>query len=101
MPGGPAGNPGERIVDVLKYDTHPASYGEEQAFSADEAKATINDLIDQLADENGVVSKHDLTQAIHATSDSMITQAEREPGKSVYKADETGSLKPALWGGDK
>lgn len=99
MPGGPTGHPAERISSVEVYDKHPADYGVEQAFSVDVAKKTVTSLIDELADENGVVAKHDLTQAIHLTSEALVLDADRKPLESQYKMKSKRSLDSALWEG--
>ncbi len=92
MPGGPDTHIAERVVGILKYDKHPATLGEDQAFSADVALKTTTELIKQYTDENGVVSKTELAAAILRTSDAGIPLDERRSGESIYKMKEKGSL---------
>ena len=59
--GGPTGHPAERIKRVLVYDTHP---GEDQTgLHKDEALARAKELINALADENGVVDARAVADA--------------------------------------
>ena len=92
LPGGPTGHAAERVVAVLKYDKHPATFGEDQAFSADVASKTVTDLIKSLADENGVVSKTELAAAILNTSEAVVPLDEKQQGQSMYKMKEKSSL---------
>ena len=92
MPGGPTGHPAERVVDILKYDKHPADFGADQAFSADVALKTTQELIKEYTDDNGVVSKTELAAAILRTSDAVRQLDERKPGESIYKMKEKASL---------
>lgn len=89
LPGGPTGHAAERVVAVLKYDKHPATFGEDQSFSADVATKTVSDLITALTDDNGVVSKTELAAAILNTSEAVT---EKKPGESIYKMKEKASL---------
>jgi hypothetical protein len=101
LPGGPGGHPAERISNVLVYDRHPADYGQEQSFSKDVALKTVTELINDLADENGVVAKHALTQAIHETSNALVPRDEQDRLSSQYKMKEKRSLDSSLWEGGK
>jgi len=99
MPGGPTGHPAERISSVLVYDKHPGDYGQEQAFSKDVALKTVESLIEEHADENGIVGKHVLTQAIHETSNALVPLEKQERLGTQYKMKEKRELDSALWEG--
>jgi len=92
LPGGPTGHSAERVVAILKYDKHPATFGADQSFSTDVATKTTADLIKSLADENGVVSKTELAAAILNTSEAVVPLEEKQQGKSMYKMKEKSSL---------
>lgn len=92
FPGGPTGHAAERVVAIQKYDKHPADFGVDQTFSTEVATKTVADLVKELADENGVVSKPALAAAIVSTSEAIIPTTERAAGKSLYKMKEQSSL---------
>lgn len=99
LPGGPAGAPAERIARVLKYKVHPGTYGESQTMTVDGLKKVVADLAKQLADENGVVRTHDLTQALLLEHNAVVENS--EPLESNFKMQEVEELDPKLWEGDK
>lgn len=47
--------PAERIVKALEFDKHPNEWNPSDSLTVDELKAVLPDLVDSLADENGVV----------------------------------------------
>lgn len=100
MPGGPTGHPAERVARVLEYDRHPADYGQDQSFSKEVALKTVSDLIDKVANDDGVVAKYDLTNAIHETSSAVVLLEDQTVHSSAYKMKEKRELKPTLWGGN-
>lgn len=97
LPGGPAGNPGERVARVLKYKKHPATYGEAQTMTVEGLKKVVSDLAKGLADENGVVRTHDLTQALLLEHNAVIENS--EPLETNYKMAEDEELDKTLWEG--
>jgi hypothetical protein len=56
QPGGPIGQPAERIKRALVYSKHPNDYNPDMSMSADVAESEIAELIKIAADQNeGVV----------------------------------------------
>lgn len=98
MPGGPTGHPAERVTAVLVYDKHPADFGSDLSFSKDVAEKTVSDIISKLADENGVVAKYELAQAILETSNALVPREDQDRHSSQYKAKEKRALDSSLWG---
>jgi hypothetical protein len=83
-PGGPAGTPASRVAKVLKYDKDPADV--EDTLSADVAKAELGGMVDEAADENGVVNLPDLLFIVDNLRSSMVASG---PHESNYKAKES------------
>lgn len=84
LPAGPAGNPATRVVKVLKYDKDPADV--EDSLSADVAKAELDAMVDEVADENGVVHLPNLLFIVDRLRSSMVASG---PHESNYKAKES------------
>lgn len=90
-PGGPIGQPAERIAKVYKYDKHPDDYNTEMTASADVLKEEVTALIDGLKDENGVVAIDDLSNGVRAIAHPMKSER-TEPFESMFKMEHTGEL---------
>jgi len=91
--GGPAGQPAERIKEVLVYDKHPADYKSDDTLSADVALEEVKALIEQLKDAKGVVNVAQLSSAIRTINDPLDSDAMALSRlNSMYKMKETGKL---------
>ena len=90
-PGGPIGQPAERIARVYVYDKHPDDYNVEQTASADVLKTEVANLVDQLSDENGVVDISRLAEAVRGLSHPMVN-AREAAFDSMYKMKEQKQL---------
>lgn len=90
QPGGPLGQPAERIAAVYVYDRHPNEYNPDQTMSGDVAEKEVGALIKKMKDENGVVSIDHLTLAVRDLTHPMTTG--RAGFDSFYKAKETKKL---------
>jgi len=91
-PGGPLGQPAERIAAVYVYDEHPNNYNEDQTMSADVAEKTVAELIKTTKDKNGVVSLDNLAQQVRSLSHPMNNESDIEAFGSRYKNKERKSL---------
>jgi hypothetical protein len=93
---GPAGGAAGRIVKVFKYDSDPAE--SDDTLSKDVAKAELNALIDEAADENGVLDLGILPNLVSALRTSQVNSG---PHESNYKAESTAEFSiEDLEGGD-
>lgn len=90
-PGGPIGQPAERIAAVYVYPEHPNSFNDAQTMSADVLEKEVGALIKSLKDENGVVALDILAVEVRGLSHPM--QPKSEPFGSVYRAKETKKMK--------
>ena len=100
-PGGPAGQPAERVKAVLKYDRHPGDYGSEGTVSKEVLKSELDALSKGLADENGVVSVEELAAAVRDLSNPVDNGALSDSRHaSMFKAKEAESLDPKAWEGE-
>lgn len=80
--GGPAGNAATRVAKVFEYESDPAEV--EDSLSKDVAKTELNAMIDEAADENGVVFLPDLLGIVDNLRSSMVSSG---PHESNYKAE--------------
>lgn len=102
QPGGPLGQPAERIAAVYVYDEHPNSYNDDQTLSAEVAEKTIADIIKSTKDKNGVVNIDQLAQHVRSVTHPMNNATDIEGFGSRYKAKERKTLDIAfLDGGGK
>lgn len=85
--GGPAGNPAERVVRILKYDRHPADFGEEQTVSKEVLEKELKELLKQSDD---VVHVPEVAAALRDISNPLV---ESGPHDSNYKMQEAEELK--------
>lgn len=90
-PGGPTGHAGERIKNVLLYDTHPGDYLESGLLSADDVKKKLPTMIDELA-MGGQVSVWELISALRGLISPLTLIENTGPHDSMYIAPETGTL---------
>jgi hypothetical protein len=91
LPGGPIGQPAERIAKVYKYDEHPDDYNTEMTASKDVLKKEVAALVDKLADDNGVVAIDALADGVRAISHPMKPERENV-FDSMYKMESTGEV---------
>ncbi len=91
LPGGPIGQPAERIAKVRVYKKHPNEYNPEQTMSADVASKEMAALAKALADENGVVSVDQLALAVRELSHPMNNERAEGFG-SIFKMKEDREL---------
>lgn len=85
--------PAERIVAVLKYNDHPATYGESQAFNSSDVTAIVNSAVEQLA-VGDMVSVAEVAAAVKDISSPVVSS---EPHESNYKMAEVGQLDSSEW----
>lgn len=86
--GGPAGNPAERIVKVLKYNDHPVDFTESQAVEVSEIRAAFDSAITDKK-VGDLVSVPEIAAAIRDVTSATVNSA---PHESNYKAPEVGEL---------
>lgn len=101
IPGGPLGQPAERIREVYVYDEHPNEYNSDQTMSADVAEKEIAALIKETKDENGVVNIDQLTLHVRGLSHPMVDTGHREAFDSAFKMKEKKKLDLAFLDGGK
>jgi hypothetical protein len=87
-PGGPLGQPAERVAAVYQYSEHPDNFNSDQTMSADVAEKTVADLIKSTKDKNGVVSLDNLAQQVRSLSHPMNNESDIEGFDSRYKLKE-------------
>jgi hypothetical protein len=87
-PGGPLGQPAERVAAVYQYDGHPNDYNEDQTMSAEVAEKTVKELIASTKNKDGVVSLDNLAQQVRSLSHPMNNENEIEGFGSRYKVKE-------------
>jgi len=101
-PGGPVGQPAERIAAVYTYDSHPDGYNVEQTASADVVEKEVAELVKKMKDKNGVVAIDALSLAVRDLSHPMKQGTDRADAfSSFYKTKEQGSLNLDFLEGDK
>lgn len=98
-PGGPLGQPAERIAAVYVYDDHPDAYNQEQTMSADVATKELTELVKKYADKNGVVNIDQLVVGVRNLTHPMVDESSRTGFDSMYKVKEKKQLDAAKWGG--
>lgn len=87
LPGGPIGQPAERIKSVYKYDKHPNEYNPSQGVSADVLNSEVKNLVELLKDENGVVSVDQLAIEVRNLTHPHVN-AKESAFDSNYKMKE-------------
>lgn len=93
VPGGPIGQPAERIKRALVYDKHPNEYNPDDTMSADVAKAEVAALIDAGAASNdGVIPLGQLAVEVRGLSHPHVAGKET-PFDSNFKMKENKELK--------
>lgn len=81
--------PAERVVELLKYDVHPADLMADQTMSADVAKSELNDAL-KATTHDGVVNLMELAAAVREMANPLVT----DPGRhdSMYKMKESETI---------
>jgi len=98
VPGGPIGQPAERIKRALVYDKHPNEYNPGDSLSADVALSEVEALIKAAAKSNdGVIPVGELAVQIRRLSDPMVAGKENR-FDSNFRMQETGELTLKLEG---
>lgn len=87
---GPQGGPANRIVKGLTYSQHPDNYNPGDSLTKDELKKLMSTLLDQLADENGVVPVGALSAEVRGLTHPM--KRETEAHESKFKMEEEGVI---------
>lgn len=80
--------PAERIVELLKYDVHPADLMADQTLSSDVARKEVDAI---LKDKTGVVNLMELAAEIRELANPIIDKESRQ--ESMYKMKEVDTLK--------
>ena len=93
-PGGPLGQPAERIRAVYVYANHPDAFNEDQTMTADVFDKEVLALSKGRKDANGVVNVADMGAAVAQLSHPFVT--ERAPFESSYKMKEDKKLNLAF-----
>ena len=92
-PGGPIGQPAERVVAVRQYDEHPNDYNLADTLSADVAKSEVDALIKAGAASNdGVIPMGQLAVEVRRLTDPMVV-AKENAFDSNFKMKEKANLK--------
>jgi hypothetical protein len=95
-PGGPAGQPAERVKTVLKYDKHPNDFSDN--LTAEVATKELTELVKANADENGVVGSGVLASAARSLNSPVDHAAlEKSRHASMFKAKEVATLDSKGW----
>jgi hypothetical protein len=91
-PGGPLGQPAERIAAVYVYDEHPASLGEDQTMSAEVAEKELSDILKKTKDKDGVVSIDQVIVGLRRAVHPMVEQSDLDGFGSRFKMKENKKL---------
>lgn len=95
--GGPAQDvPAERVVRVLKYDTHPDDFNIEQVVTDGELKAALKDSLEANS-EDGAVSLPVVVADLRLLSSPTVNSA---PHESNFKMAESEEISPKKWGAE-
>lgn len=95
QPGGPIGQPAERVAAVFIYPKHPDAFNAAQSASADVLKDEVNELINKMKDENGVVSIDLFAMEVRGLSHPMADER-KASFDSFYKMKEAKKLNLAF-----
>lgn len=93
LPNGPAGDRADRIVRVLKYDTHPGDVS--TTLPEKDAKAHLAAALEAATSADGKV---DLT--VLASKVELRAIIDTPAHDSNYALKEVGELEPTTWGGE-
>ena len=92
-PGGPIGQPAERVVAVRQYEEHPNDYNLADTLSADVAAKEVETLIKSAgASNNGVIPVGQLAVEVRRLTDPMVV-AKENTFDSNFKMKEKANLK--------
>lgn len=83
-PGGPAGNPAERIHHVERYSEHPNEFG----VSAEVVLEEVKEAIKGHTDENGVVDVAGLANTIRISGSPVNVEFGRQDSMFKMEAEE-------------
>jgi len=101
-PGGPLGQPAERVAAVYEYDEHPASLGEDQTMSADVAEKELADIVKKTKNKDGVVAIDQVIVGLRRAVHPMLEESDIDGFDSRYKMKEKKKMDLAfLEGGAK
>lgn len=95
-PGGPIGQPAERIAKVRVYDVHPDNYNPTQLMDAEELSKEVLVLINALKDDKDLVDIARLAVEVRGLSHPLYTDREH-PHDSIYRMQETAELEESAW----
>lgn len=84
---GPQGGQAERVAQAFIYDRHPGDFNVGGTLSVDELKETLPTMVDDLADDNGVVAVGVFAENVRALTHPMVM--EREPHDSMFRMEHT------------
>lgn len=88
QPGGPTGHPAERIARILKYDRHPAEFGESQAINVEDLQKELAVIVAHTT-VGDMVSVPEVAAAVRDITNPTV---ESGPHDSNYKMKETTEL---------
>lgn len=84
--------PAERITAVRVYSKHPDDYNTEQTATKEVVLKEIEEQVERLADDNGVVNLQELANEVRGLSHPMVTERESS-FDSIYKmANDLGDM---------
>ena len=84
----PQMGPAERIKRVLKYDQHPANYGESQAVVVSDVTGAVEEAVNKHR-MGDLVSVPEVAAALRSITDPTVDSS---PHESNYKMQEVGEL---------
>lgn len=92
-PGGPVGQPAERIAAVYVYSQHPDDFNQAQTMSTDVLNSELSALVKKSANKDGVVAIDQLVLGVRGLSHPMVDEDARTKAfDSFYKAKEDKKL---------
>jgi hypothetical protein len=91
-PGGPLGQPAERVAAVYVYDEHPDDFNSDQTMSADVLEKELSNLVKTAKDKNGVVNVDVFTVGVRALTHPMNNSTDVEGFGSRYRMKENKKL---------
>jgi hypothetical protein len=92
---GPQGGQADRVVQGYIYDVHPNDFNPGGSLTSDELNSLLPDLIDALADENGVVPVGTLAAAVRDLTHPMISASDRSVHDSMFRMEENDVITSA------
>lgn len=87
-PGGPIGQPAERVAAVREYDVHPNEFNPSNTMSAEVAKKEVTAMIDAAGKSNeGVIPIDQLAIKVRELTHPMV-DAKEHAHDSMFKMEE-------------